>query len=244
MHGGHIFGRHAFGMPVFSAPTIPTIAAGRLGPSFNERPTPAGFPGASVRGFGAETVNFSDAEAGVFATGGARSIAATYNDANCGRLGWAGSVRASTAAPYLTWAPGAGESNCGSETLARAVVNFQMLIGGLAVDGKLGPRTLARLQKRPGSLPPPDNTPGGEGDPKAVAVVLKPGDTPKLPAQGGGYVEDTTPWYATPVAKKVLIVGGVGLMAVGLWLAFGKKGASVVRTPAPSLYLQPLGPGF
>lgn len=52
MSGRHIFGLGAFSMPVFSSPTIPVIAAGRLGPSFNERPTPAGFPGASVRGFG------------------------------------------------------------------------------------------------------------------------------------------------------------------------------------------------
>ena len=37
-----------FGMPVFSSPTIPTISAGRLGPAFDIRPTPAGFPGASV----------------------------------------------------------------------------------------------------------------------------------------------------------------------------------------------------
>lgn len=45
------FSQAAFGMPVFSSPTIPTIAAGRLGPAFDIRPTPAGFPGASVNGW-------------------------------------------------------------------------------------------------------------------------------------------------------------------------------------------------
>ena len=43
-----IFGQHAFGMPMFSAPSIPMIEAGRLGPHFDQRPTPPAFPGASA----------------------------------------------------------------------------------------------------------------------------------------------------------------------------------------------------
>jgi|ETNvirnome_2_300_1030623.scaffolds.fasta_scaffold03018_3 hypothetical protein len=49
----HVFGQHAFGMPVFDNPTIPPQHAGApYGPSFDVRPTPPDFPGASAAGFG------------------------------------------------------------------------------------------------------------------------------------------------------------------------------------------------
>lgn len=51
VYGQHQFGLHAFGMPVFDSPAIPAIAPGRLGPHFGVRPTPGGFPSASVAGY-------------------------------------------------------------------------------------------------------------------------------------------------------------------------------------------------
>ena len=52
----HVFGNHAFGMPVFDRPTIPMQRAGQLGPHFDVRPTPPDFPGASAAGFGSTAI--------------------------------------------------------------------------------------------------------------------------------------------------------------------------------------------
>ena len=153
--GEHAFGQHAFGMPMFSEPPIEMQEAGELGPHFDQRPTPAGFPGASVRGMG-------DCCGGSGL--GAVSVpgAARYNAANCASLGWEGNVVRSADEPFLNWVQGRGNTSCGSPELVRSVEGFQTY-AGLKVDGKLGPATLAKFAKP--TLPTGSGGPMNSGAP-------------------------------------------------------------------------------
>ena len=135
-----IFSQHAFGMPMFSAPSIPVIEPGRLGPHFDQRPTPPAFPGASVGGC-------SGCGGGLGALGADVNLAdaAKYNAEQCADLGWRGNVIQVSDEPFLAWLPGRGSADCASSTLATAVIGYQTA-KGLVVDGKLGPVTVRSLK--------------------------------------------------------------------------------------------------
>lgn len=197
-----------FGMPVFHAPTIPLWQAGQLGPAFGARQGPPTFPQAGGMGgccpgrpgFGqaVEHIEMAPMEINVKRP---LSPAQEYNAKACAKYGWRGSIAIQSVAPWLVWAPGAGEPDCASAVLVTAAQRYQKAAGLLA-DGKIGPRTTAALQGQP--LPPFDQAQvrgGGEGD----STAPQPPPPPPLPGEG-------TPW--------ALVIGAGLLVAGGLWLAF------------------------
>jgi len=193
-----VFGEHAFGMPMFSRPSIPMQEPGELGPHFDQRPTPPDFPGASIQGLGGQGgCGCGPTSPGL---GGSTSVnlasAAAWNASKCASLGWSGHIVPTGDEPFLVWTARGGTADCGSRDLVQKAIGFQTY-AKLTPDGKIGKNTVAAL--------------------RALATGQP---DPALVGKGGGVINKAS---MLPTSKKWILGIGVVLLVAGGVMMLGKR---------------------
>jgi len=126
--------------------------------------------------------------------------AAAYNAASAKACGWGGNLSVTSVAPFLQWVVGAAAP--GATAVAEAAAAYQWS-RGLAVDGKIGPKTLTAVRSE-ANLPAPKC--------KAAAADQH--------AAGEG---TQTPISTGPPWRTIAIAAGLGLCGYGAWLALRRR---------------------